>query len=578
MRPLPDRSPPPGKPTDGVARLNSDGTANKAPVETPQPTASSAPAKPTQSMRHAVQLGDALWSGLGTYARRELEGMATDASSELGGRAAAAHEMAVWHLYRNDVDEADRWRGLLDDDVLEHAVVATLIDQRCGRVEEARARLEQWINRRPDDPHLKLHLANIRNHEAGPGPAGFELFNDVLAAGGAALAVSPEPGAGPLGLTVEQSQLLDRPDGPLVTVIMPAFNAESTIGPALDSLLAQTHRRLQVIVVDDSSIDDTAAIAQAAAAADDRIVVLSQDRNCGAYAARNVGLERAEGAYVTVHDADDWAHPERIERQVRDLEDFPTVPANVTDWVRADADLVFQPHGRHPYKIVGKSTASLMVRRELFGVVGPWDHHMRGAADFEMLRRLQTRFGAVHHLSKNLPLAVSLRTPSSLTGSSATGIQSLWLVNGARRQYLERFVAWNRDDSFPASLPFDARHHARPFPVPALLLGGPTDTMVDVVVTADFTSGSPSVLVALDDACSAQRDGRSVALFHQPNSLEALQHDLDERVVEALRKGRLRLLSAGETVRCVELRHHGGGVPGGALEGGPEVIADREVR
>ena len=196
-------------------------------------------------------------------------------------------------------------------------------------------------------------------------------------------------------------------------------------------------------------------------------------------------------AFVTVHDADDWAHPERIERQVRHLEDHPTVPADATHWVRADADMIFQPYGRHPYKIVGKSVASLMIRRELFEVVGPWDGEMRAAADSEMMKRLETRFGAVHHLSRHFPLAVSLRTTSSLTGSSATGLQSRWHVNGARHQYVEAFTTWNRDDDFPASLPFDPRTGARPFPVPALLVGGSADTAVDVVVTANSPQGRP---------------------------------------------------------------------------------------
>ena len=173
--------------------------------------------------------------------------------------------------------------------------------------------------------------------------------------------------------------------------------------------------------------------------------------------------------------------------------------------------------------------------------------------------------------------AVSLRTTSSLTGSSATGLQSRWHVNGARHQYVEAFTTWNRDDDFPASLPFDPRTGARPFPVPALLVGGSADTAVDVVVTADFTAGSSSARAALDDALTAKRDGRSVALFHQPNTLEALQRDLDERVVDALRSGELRLLSAGETAHCSEIRRHGGGVPGGVLDGGPDVVADRLV-
>ena len=522
-------------------------------------------------MRQAVRLGDALWAGLAPFAHPQLQTMATDGLVEPRERAAAAHELAVWHLDRNEIDEADTWYGSLDDDEIEHAVVATHIDQRLGRSAAAHTRLVEWVERRPDDPHLTLHLANL---ETDSDQTRLELFNDVLRAGGAAPVVSSEPMPHPLHLRVDRTTLTERADGPLVTVIMPAFNAAETIAAALGSLLAQTHRQLQIIVVDDASSDSTVAIAQTLAADDDRISVVALASNGGAYAARNIGLERAAGAFVTVHDADDWAHPERIDRQVRHLEGAPSVPANATHWLRADPKMIFQAHGRHPYKIVGKSTASLMVRRELFGVIGPWDNALRGAADFEFLKRVETRFGAIHHLSRFLPLAVSLRTPGSLTGESATGIRSLWHVDGARRQYLEAFTTWNLDDDFPASLPFDSRLATRPFPVPALLTGGKTDSSVDVVVTADYTSGSNSARSALHDINVAVRDGRSVALWHQPDSLDALERRFEADVVDALRDGRARLLSSGETVHCIELRQHGSGAAGGSLDGGPQVVAD----
>ena len=528
-------------------------------------------------MRQAVRFGDALWAGLSSFAQPQLQTMATDGHLEMRERAVAAHELAVWHLDRDEVEEAERWYGLLNDDEIEHAVVAAQIDQRLGRSTAARHRLVDWIERRPADPHLTLHLANLEAESPDSDQTRLELFNDVLRAGNAAPVVSSEPMPHPLHLRVDRTALIDRADGPLVTVIMPAFNAQETIAAALGSLLAQTHRQLQIIVVDDASSDATVAIAETLAAQDNRISVIAQARNGGAYAARNTGLERAAGAFVTVHDADDWAHPERIERQVRHLEGAPAVPANATHWLRADPSMIFQAHGRHPYKIVGKSTASLMVRRELFGVVGPWDNALRGAADFEFLKRVETRFGAVHHLSRFLPLAVSLRTPGSLTGESATGIRSLWHVNGARRQYLEAFTAWNLDENFPATLPFDSRVAARPFPVPALLTGGKADSSVDVVVTADFTSGSDSAGPALHDVNGAVRDGRSVALWHQPDSLDALERRFDPAVVDALRDGRSRLLSSGETVRCIELRQHGSGPAGGSLDGGPQVVVNAAV-
>ena len=136
-------------------------------------------------------------------------------------------------------------------------------------------RLVDWIERRPADPHLTLHLANLEAESPDSDQTRLELFNDVLRAGNAAPVVSSEPMPHPLHLRVDRTALIDRADGPLVTVIMPAFNAQETIAAALGSLLAQTHRQLQIIVVDDASSDATVAIAETLAAQDNRISVIA---------------------------------------------------------------------------------------------------------------------------------------------------------------------------------------------------------------------------------------------------------------------------------------------------------------
>src|SRR5690606_30028325 len=101
-----------------------------------------------------------------------------------------------------------------------------------------------------------------------------------------------------------------------VTVIVPAYNCADTILTALASLAEQSWRNLEVLVVDDCSTDDTAKTVAAFCAADERFRLIRQARNGGSYACRNRALEEASGRFVTVHDADDWAHPLRIGMQV----------------------------------------------------------------------------------------------------------------------------------------------------------------------------------------------------------------------------------------------------------------------
>lgn len=101
----------------------------------------------------------------------------------------------------------------------------------------------------------------------------------------------------------------------LVSVIIPAYNAERWIGATLASALAQTYRNLEVVVVDDGSRDRTTEIIQSFAAGDPRVRLLRQ-ANCSPAAARNVGLAAATGSLIAPLDADDLWRPEKLEKQV----------------------------------------------------------------------------------------------------------------------------------------------------------------------------------------------------------------------------------------------------------------------
>ena len=110
-----------------------------------------------------------------------------------------------------------------------------------------------------------------------------------------------------------------RPSKPLVSVVVPAYNAARYLGPTLAAASAQTYGRFEVVVVDDGSEDDTAAVAAACADADARIRVY-QRPNGGVAAARNFGIERTSGSLIAPLDADDLWHPRKLEWQVERME------------------------------------------------------------------------------------------------------------------------------------------------------------------------------------------------------------------------------------------------------------------
>ncbi len=95
---------------------------------------------------------------------------------------------------------------------------------------------------------------------------------------------------------------------PMIGIVMPTHDRASLLPAALDSVRAQTYTCWQLVVVDDGSTDDTTAVLASAAAGDERITVEHTD-GLGAAAARNIGLSRVEGDFVTFLDDDNVMHP-----------------------------------------------------------------------------------------------------------------------------------------------------------------------------------------------------------------------------------------------------------------------------
>ncbi|MDF2765542.1 MAG: glycosyltransferase family 2 protein, partial [Rhodospirillales bacterium] len=111
--------------------------------------------------------------------------------------------------------------------------------------------------------------------------------------------------------------------GPLVSVVIPAFNAERFLARTLDSVSRQTYSALEIIVVDDGSLDGTAGIVRQQAALDPRVRLIRQE-NAGVAAARNRGIAESDGCFVAPLDADDLWHPQKIELQLRRFEERPS--------------------------------------------------------------------------------------------------------------------------------------------------------------------------------------------------------------------------------------------------------------
>lgn len=195
---------------------------------------------------------------------------------------------------------------------------------------------------------------------------------------------------------------------PLVSVIMPAYNASDFIEQALQSAVDQVHADLEIIVVDDGSTDGTSERVREMAERDARIRLIRQ-ANRGVAEARNAAVEHARGTYLAPLDADDVWFPPKIERQVACLEQAgPDAALVYTWWVSIDEEGRIK--GTAPQwnfegdvlealtyiNFIGNASVPLM-RRAAVEAVGGYDERLReqggqGCEDWDLALRVAERY------------------------------------------------------------------------------------------------------------------------------------------------------------------------------------------
>ena len=172
--------------------------------------------------------------------------------------------------------------------------------------------------------------------------------------------------------------------GELVSVIVPAYQAERFLDEALESALAQEGVPVEVIVVDDGSTDRTAEIAARPGV---RVV---RQRHRGISVARNAGLARATGRFIAILDADDLWPPDRLSLQVQYLREHPAVGIvlGLTEIFLNDGDAL---PAHWPHVLAGQAiprvAGSMLARREAFERVGGFDESLRLCEDIDWLSR-----------------------------------------------------------------------------------------------------------------------------------------------------------------------------------------------
>jgi glycosyltransferase involved in cell wall biosynthesis len=190
---------------------------------------------------------------------------------------------------------------------------------------------------------------------------------------------------------------------PLVSVVMPAFNSSRYIAEAISSVLAQTHKKLELIIINDGSTDDTANVVSSFR--DERVKLFNLKKNFGLAAARNEGLAHANGEFVAWLDSDDIAHPKRLIRQLDFFARNPNVGICGT-WVLpfGDQSSAVWRYPRNPIYIRSEmlfddpvATSSVTMRRkvlkDLDDVFRP---NFAPAEDYDLWERLARSWGVAN--------------------------------------------------------------------------------------------------------------------------------------------------------------------------------------
>ena len=334
--------------------------------------------------------------------------------------------------------------------ILKAASLVALAGDHARAIDLARAHL----------PADLAHTAHILQANAAIARADHAAWQDHVNGYLASYGIAPIrlEGSGKLFERLGTAPLPPVSGGPLVSVIMPAWNAEKTVRNAARSILDQTWRNLELLIVDDCSTDATWSVLQGIAAENDRVKILRNTVNVGPYVSKNIALTQARGEWITGHDADDWAHPERLTNHLAAARDR-TLDASLSYMIRMQSSGNFGHIGAATgFFLDGaarKAMISCLFKRSILDQkLGYWDS-VRFGADSEMIARaekaLGDRFAVLPHLAM-----ICLDLETSLTNHPEHGVDKVKGISPVRANYRDGWSAWLADKATaePVFLPF----------------------------------------------------------------------------------------------------------------------------
>ncbi|MFL4474849.1 glycosyltransferase [Paeniglutamicibacter sp. MACA_103] len=342
-----------------------------------------------------------------------------------------------------------------------------------------------------------------------------------------------------------RSASIKKIDGPMVSVLVPSFRGGELLKTALTSLLEQSWQNLEIIVVDDCSGEEYEQSLLDAEGMSPKIKVLRQKQNLGAYCARNAALTIAQGEYITVHDDDDWSHPDKIAIQVEHLQGNPEIPGNMSLHARSTDELKFLRINNNP-QFAQPNFSSLMVRRGLFDEIGSWDTVNRGA-DAEFRDRIVTRFGKTVQSVGEVPMSFTRTREGSLTA----GEMSRGFVDPSRLLYLASYTKWHgQHKENPVGL---RRGSEREYVVPTTMEAGKRGADLgtyDVVYVTDFRFPGGTTTLTLSEMKAVALAGKRVGFIQLESPLNKPSTPISEGLLAMQATGAVQQLGLADVAHA----------------------------
>ena len=217
----------------------------------------------------------------------------------------------------------------------------------------------------------------------------------------------------------------------VVSIIIPTFNCGKTLDRCIHSVLIQSYPNIEIIIINDCSTDNTVEVLKNYREYDN-IIILHNNKNYGKFVSVNIGIQHSNSKYITILDADDIFHEDKIQQQI--------IVFNLFDNCIAVFHNILINNLDGSKKIRNDGEISVMFKKkEILESIGYFDSNRYGC-DSEFKDRIYKYFDKSRIITINKILYIAFKRYNSLTTSPATGIHSTM-----RQIYEANYRNWHKN-------------------------------------------------------------------------------------------------------------------------------------